>query len=185
MQRVKPPKTRMRFLIAIVLAAMLPLLAEHVIEPHLAFNHTSSMPRGVYWRSRVPAAGPHRGDLVIACAPTVFARFGHTKGFLDIGPCDGVTSLLKRVVAVAGDRVHLDARGVTVNGRFVKGSQPMTMGRSHTPIPHIAYGDYTLGSHDVWLEGEQPKSFDSRYFGPVSNLIAIARPLLVEGADTP
>jgi len=176
-------KPRLRFLVAILCAALLPLFVEHAIEPHLAYNHTSSMPRGFYWRTAVPLAGPRRGDIVIACAPTAFARFGQTNGFLDVGRCDGVTSLLKRVIAVAGDRVHLDARGVWVNGVFVPGSRPARISGRKAALPHVAYGDYRLSARDVWLGSAQAKSFDSRYFGPVSNVLAIARPLLVEGSE--
>jgi conjugative transfer signal peptidase TraF len=170
-------------LIAIFFAALGPLFVEHVVEPHLAYNHTSSMPRGFYWRSPVPLGGPRRGDLVIACAPTAFARFGASNGFLDVGRCDGVTSLLKRVVAIAGDHVHLDARGVRINGAFLQGSRPTHMGRSGGAIPHVPYGDYELSAGDVWLASPQAKSFDSRYFGPVSDVLAIARPVLVEGSE--
>jgi len=136
-----------------------------------------------YWRTAVPLAGPRRGDIVIACAPTAFARFGQTNGFLDVGRCDGVTSLLKRVIAVAGDRVHLDARGVWVNGVFFPGSRPARISGRKAALPHVAYGDYRLSARDVWLGSAQAKSFDSRYFGPVSNVLAIARPLLVEGSE--
>lgn len=175
-------RPRLGFLLVILLAAVLPLIGERVM-PRLAFNHTSSMPRGFYWRSPVPVDGLRRGDLVIACAPTTFARFGRASGFLDVGPCDGVTTLLKRVVGIAGDRVHLDAHGVTVNGTFVPGSRPVALDNNGRSVPHVAYGNYVLAANDVWLLSPRAKSFDSRYFGPVSTVLSIAQPLLVEGSE--
>jgi len=175
---------RSRTLFTILLAAALPLVSEHVLGP-LTFNHTNSMPLGFYWRTAVPISGPHRGDLVIACAPTAFARFGHEKGFLDVGRCDGASTLLKKVVAVAGDRVHLDAQGVRVNGRFLLGSRPAPVDGVGDVMPHVSYGDYVLSARDVWLASPKSKSFDSRYFGPVSSVIAIARPVLVEETGLP
>lgn len=176
-------KTRSRLLVTILLVATIPLTSEHFIAPHLAFNHTASMPRGFYWRSAVPTNGPKRGDVVIACAPTAFAHFGRDRGFLDVGSCDGVTNLLKRVVAIAGDRVHLDRNGVTVDRAFVTGSRLTMIGRSRAVVPYIPYEDYVLSARDVWLTGPQAKSFDSRYFGAVSGVLAIARPILVEGGE--
>jgi len=153
--------------------------AEHVIGPRLVLNYTHSLPPGLYWRSPVPTAGPKRGDLVIACVPTAFARFGRERGFLDVGECDGTTTVLKIVVAVAGDKVHLDAAGVRVNGRAIPGSKVLEHDVDGTAIPHVAFGDYVLASGDVWLASPKPRSFDSRYYGPVGQVLAIARPFLI------
>lgn len=166
----------------IALAAFTPIGIEQLVGPHLVINHTASLPPGIYWRWRVPVAGPQRGNLVIACPPTAFARFGHDTGLLDVGECDGTESQLKIVVGVAGDRIHLDSNGVLVNGRFISGSRPLTHDGSGREVPHIAYGDYVLGPSDVWLASPKPQSFDSRYYGPVQRVLSIAYPIILTGS---
>jgi len=166
----------------IAIAAVTPIGAELLVGPHIVINHTASLPPGVYWRSRVPAGGPQRGNLVVACPPTAFARFGRDAGLFDVGECDGTESVLKIVVGIAGDRVHLDTNGVLVNGRFIAGSRPLTHDGNGRLLPHIAYGTYVLGSGDIWLASPKPQSFDSRYYGPVQRVLSIARPVVVMGS---
>jgi conjugative transfer signal peptidase TraF len=148
------------------------------VEPHIAFNHTASMPRGFYWLSSVPVTGARSGDIVIACPPPAFAIYGRTHEFLDIGPCDGATTVIKHVVAMAGDRVHLGATGVRVNGHLIPNSAPLRRDARGALVPHIAHAAYVVRDHQVWLIGDDMRSFDSRYFGAVDRALNIAQPFL-------
>ena len=89
---------------------------------------------------------------------------------------------MKPVVARAGDSVQVSERGVLVNGKTVPNSAPLpkdTAGRPLTPWP---FGTYPVQPGTVWVISDyHPRSFDSRYFGPISEALVRnrLRPLLV------
>ncbi|BAP89084.1 putative Type IV secretory pathway, protease TraF [Burkholderiales bacterium GJ-E10] len=128
-------------------------------------NLTSSAPIGVYRISPAQAAAP-RGALVVVCPPVGPQRFR----FLHAGGCpSGAMPFLKTVAAVAGDRVQVSDAGVRVNGRMLPDSAPIV--RSDLPRLREAV---RLPPGQIWLWGRGSseegarRSFDSRYFGPVS-----------------
>lgn len=124
-------------------------------------NITSSLPGVVY---RVSEA-PERGDFIRFCPPIVVAALPDSIGWED--SCDGKVPLIKRVVAVAGDRVIVDSLGVQVNGILLPNSQPKHAARDGTQLPSAA-GEYVLEARQVWTAGEHEDSYDSRYFGPTT-----------------
>lgn len=123
-------------------------------------NITGSLP-GVFYRV---SEDPARGDYFQFCAPIIVAALP------DAMPgepsCSGKVPLIKRVVAVAGDRVVVDDAGVSVNSERLTNSAPKRAARDGSPLPS-AVGVHLLRPGQVWVAGEHPDSFDSRYFGPV------------------
>jgi len=177
----KNPPTRFVQLLAMAIGvALVPGAFVYAYGPRFALNWTDSMPRGFYWRSE-PAAAIARGATVIACVPHPFAQLAHRAGYLDTGACNGVSSILKFVVAIGGDRVVLSSAGVFVNGTRIDGSTPRAVDEQGRAVPHIAFGTYVLQPGEVWLASPKPRSFDSRYFGPVplANVVATASPVFV------
>lgn len=86
----------------------------------------------------------------------------------------------KPVLAMAGDTVDLDPRVITVNGRPIPDSETFMSDSRGRPLPHYPWGKYILKDGELWLFSPyQPRSFDSRYFGPVweSQVVAVAQPL--------
>src|SRR5438874_551067 len=83
------------------------------------YNGSESMPRGWY---RIVDSGAHarKGDLVTVDPPNTIA-FGYAfqRGYVKKGEC-----LLKRLVALPGDRLDADAEGVAVNGVRLPNSRP-------------------------------------------------------------
>lgn len=124
-------------------------------------NITGSLPGIVYKISKSPGVG----DYVQFCPPWVVPTLP------DAAPwepaCQGKIPLIKRVVAVAGDRVVVDAAGVAVNGTRIPDSAPKTSTSSGLALPFAA-GGYTLRDGEFWVAGEHPDSFDSRYYGEIS-----------------
>lgn len=175
-----PPTVFASRLAALIAIAFLPLGLVLAFGSHFALNWTDSMPRGFYWRSAATGAIP-RGATVIACVPQPYAGLAHRAGYLDIGVCDGVSAVVKVVAATGGDRVSLTADGVRVNGNLLDGSKPLLVYEDGRSVPHVHFGTYVLRADQMWLASPKPRSFDSRYFGPVpfSNVQAVARPLLV------
>jgi len=139
-------------------------------------NLSGSPPLGFY---RLTAAGIGRGAFVTVCPdPTHPAiQLAHERGYLAPGwGCDGeVAPLLKRVLALPGDQVAVQEDGIQVNGQQIERSARLVADRAGRPMPRPAGG--TVPAGQVWVLGDAPASFDSRYFGPVS-IPGAAAPLL-------
>jgi conjugative transfer signal peptidase TraF len=155
---------------------------------HLTVNLTPSMPIGVYRlfpMDRLIA----RGDIVEICPPSqvvdILLREGKAHPW---SPCDReVSPLLKFVAAVGGNIVDLSDKAVVVNGVPLPGSATMPPRERRYAITQIARGRYVLRAGQLWLWTPYPRSWDSRYFGPVPSVGVrqIARPVFVwdSGAD--
>lgn len=130
----------------------------------LRINSSPSLPIGLYLTTR-----GDRANLVEFCPAEPFAGLAIERGYRDPGACrDGAAPLLKPVVARVGDVVESSARGIRVNGRLLPNTAPIPMdtkGRALTPWP---FGRYVVQPGTVWVASSfHPRSFDSRYFGPV------------------
>lgn len=125
-------------------------------------NTTPSLPTGFYKLEDRPAL---IGDVVSFCSPIPMP-------FMPPGPCPGgVASLLKQVVAVGGDVVDVTPARVMINGIPLPRSTSLQQSQAFPSlsIPH-SYGRFDLRPGEVWVfgSGDPERSFDSRYFGPVS-----------------
>jgi conjugative transfer signal peptidase TraF len=123
----------------------------------LVWNNTPSEPVGLY----VAILGaPGRGDFVTLEAPSSLRSIISERGYLPPS-----YRLLKRVVAVAGDRVCTSG-GVLVVGRARVSAIARTdcAGRL-LPPPFPICG--AVPPDHVIVAAPPPSSLDSRYFGPV------------------
>jgi type IV secretory pathway protease TraF len=84
---------------------------------------------------------------------------------------------LKQIAALPGDAVRVTPEGSYVNGKLWP----------HSGIPasapnHFPFGTYLLHPNQLWVLGDNPLSYDSRYFGmiPESLVNATAKPLLIK-----
>jgi type IV secretory pathway protease TraF len=78
--------------------------------------------------------------------------------------------------------VIVSRAGVTVNGRSVLDTAPLDKDSAGRPLVPFAPGTYRVKWREVWLlAAYDPRSFDSRYFGPVpeASVLALARPVWV------
>ncbi len=139
-------------------------------------NTSPSLPRGLYleiprgWLGRAPA----RGDLVLVCAPAAGAELARRRGYLGDGPCGagaagGAAALGKVVLAAGGDEVSFGETGLAVNGRAVAASRALPRDARGRPLAHYPYGTWRIAPGELWLLAPyHPRSYDSRYFGPVA-----------------
>jgi conjugative transfer signal peptidase TraF len=145
----------------------------------LRVNLSPSVPRGIY---RTVDAPPARGALVAVCLPPASAAFARERGYLRSGDCrTGVQPVIKRVSAVGGDTVDVTQIGVRVNEHPLPDTATAAADSRGRTLPHVPWGRHVVRSGDVWLLGTRsPRSWDSRYFGPLSaaQIRATVRPVL-------
>jgi conjugative transfer signal peptidase TraF len=149
----------------------------------LRFNSTPSMPIGL-WRVAATEGPLQRGDNVIVCPPdTAAVRTGTRRGYIQPGLCPGgYEPLVKPVAAVVGDVVTVSVAGVAVNGQQVTNTAQLAQDSAGRVLRPFPAGAYAVAAGEVWLlSGHDPRSFDSRYFGPVpaANVQGIARSIWV------
>ena len=141
--------------LSLLALSVLAVLAIAAKSAGIVLNVTGSMPAMVYRLGH-----GERGSLVSFCSPISHPSIGH-------GSCpDGSMPLIKRVVGVAGDLVTASDTGIKVNGQPVPNSRPLDLDIKGSALPHLR-GDFILKQGEIWVAGEHPNSFDSRYFGPV------------------
>lgn len=143
----------------------------------LHVNHTVSMPIGV-WRSHPYTRPLKAGDVVAVCLP----QTDLIRRYIGPGSCaNGLEPLLKTVGAVAGDTVALDASGASVNGLPIPNTAALPVDAAGRALPAFPAGAYVVNPGQIFLfSSHDPRSFDSRYFGPVdiSAVITTATPVL-------
>lgn len=131
-------------------------------------NVTSSYPLGI-WRLEANRS-ISQGSLVLFCPPdTPFFKAANGFGVLRAGGCPGgYAPLLKQLAAGPGDFVEVDEEGVSVNGRLIPNSRPLQHDSQGKTLPRTEERGW-VHEGEAWLLSDfNPRSFDSRYFGPVS-----------------
>jgi conjugative transfer signal peptidase TraF len=131
----------------------------------LRINTSPSLPMGLYITTADAGA-----NMVEFCPVEPFATFAIVRGYRDPGACrDGAAPLLKPIVAKPGDVVELSARGISVNGALLSNTAPLSKDTKGRPLEAWPFGRYIVASETVWVASSyHPRSFDSRYFGPIS-----------------
>lgn len=140
--------------LALAGAALLALAAAAPGPRPLLLNESPSLPRGLY----ALAPGPVAVGSVVAVVPPAGAR----PYLAGLGaPADA--RLLKRVAGAGGDLACAAGGAVVVRGRR---APVLTADRRGRRLPAWR-GCRRLGPDELFLLGDTPASFDSRYFGPV------------------
>jgi signal peptidase I len=133
-------------------------LPEAIHNPPVIINETISMAKGAYVRTG-DLGHLEVGDIIaMPMNASAKAYLGDKLGY----PAD--TMLIKRIAGISGDAVCRDGATVTINGKSVQASLKDTMGNE---LPTWS-GCRSLLSGEVFLIGDHPSSFDSRYFGAVT-----------------
>jgi conjugative transfer signal peptidase TraF len=91
--------------------------------------------------------------------------------------------MMKPIAALPGQVVTVATSGLTVDGHRLVNSVPLPRDYEGRALPVISAGTYKVAAGEVWLVSSfNPRSYDSRYFGPVAvtDIVASARPLLTD-----
>src|SRR4051812_31081668 len=142
-------------------------------------NASASLPIGLYRITSDQSA-----KLIEFCPAEPFGSLSASRAYREKGNCpDGAETLMKPIVAVAGDVVTISVRGVMVNGRLLANSAPLKVDTKNRTLKHWPFGEYRVLAGTVWvISSYNARSFDSRYFGPiaVSSIRSHSTPLLTE-----
>jgi conjugative transfer signal peptidase TraF len=153
-------------LIALAVAGCL-LVAAPVGAPsskRLVFNTTNSAPLGFYW---LGDDEPRPGDLALVQPPRRLAAWMAKRGYLPSN-----VPLIKRVAAVEGHLVCIRSGVVSIDGSPVGALlQKDRVGRA-LPVSGLCR---RLKADEVFFLNGEPRSLDSRYFGPLSRRCVVGR----------
>jgi conjugative transfer signal peptidase TraF len=168
------PRATLVWLASGVLAGVLAIALHPSVR--VIYNGSDSAPRGFY---RVAlAVDLKRGDYVVAMLPREVARFAAARGYLPES-----VPVLKRIEAVAGQRVCVQDATVSVDGRPVA----RTLDRDGNARPLVAWKHCRiLQSGELFLlNPAHAASFDSRYFGPLDVSFVRGRAVALWTSETP
>ncbi len=150
-----------------VIAGCVLLVAPLLLKsaPRLLFNTTASAPIGFYWLDH---RKPQIGDWVVVQPPPVLATWMARRGYLPAN-----VPLLKRLAAGGGQLVCGRAGRITIDGRPAAVARNRDRwGRALQPFNRCQ----RLRPGEVFLlNADAPRSFDGRYFGPLSSTTVIGR----------
>lgn len=129
-------------------------------------NLTESQPPGIYRLTNRPT------DPLVSFCPTgeaseVTSRRGYRA---EAWSCpDGHAAMLKPVAARSGDTVTVTHSGISVNGVPLQNTRSYPYDNRHNPLHQWPEGTYVVQPGTLWvLSSYNDRSYDSRYFGPIS-----------------
>lgn len=125
--------------------------------PRLVWNATASAPRGLYWLYVTQQF--HKGDLVLTVPPSWVRDLAARRGYLPAG-----VPLIKRIVALADDRICSDGINIRINADLA--AVRLARDARHRLLPQWTGCNILDSRHDFLLMEGVPASFDGRYFGP-------------------
>lgn len=160
-----------RWSLALAVAAVgLLLAALPARPPRIVFNPSASAPMG--WWLIGAATALQVGDYVLVELPPAVAAFAGERGYLPQG-----VPILKRVAALAGQRVCIVERVVSIDG--VPLARALTHDRAQRVLPVWPQCRVLTGDEVFLFNPHRTASFDSRYFGPLQRAAVrgVAHPL--------
>ena len=164
MKIVKPKTTTIKKILLATVLVVGPLVA--LSATGFSLNTTECLPLGLYKSVSKPIT---IGSLATTCIPLKDTQEGLRRGYLDAGTaCYGISApLIKIVAAGAGSIIKETPAGVWINGKRWPMSKPLlydTAGR----LLHPDFGVHILEKGQYWVMGLNRKTWDSRYYGPLS-----------------
>lgn len=157
---------------AAVLAIGLPGL--QLWTPRVVYNASPSVPVGLYAVRKTDHLSA--GDLVVIHVPDAFKKLVSGRGYLPPN-----VPLIKRIVALSGDRVCHDDGAIYVNGAYL--ASALERDEAGRPMP-VWRGCGRLGRDEFFaVMAGIDASLDSRYFGPLDRrqIVGKAMPIWLSG----
>ena len=181
-QRVRPKRsfrewrTRDKWLfMLLILLLLFPIgVRLGIVESPLYVNITPSAPMGIYIKSWSQELTPqayvlvnenHRLDRFYTHTQTQPPRF-----------------LLKHIAGMPNDTMEVTATSVIIRGDIYP---TLAYSSKGVPLMHLPEGRYVLQNDEYFVANHPNRSYDSRYFGPVSRneIQAVVTPLWIFGDE--
>jgi conjugative transfer signal peptidase TraF len=158
-------------LAALVACAAVPVAASALWKPPtlLVWNASASAPVGLY--RLASGKDVRRGEMVVAWTPGPARLLAARRRYLPAN-----VPLVKRVAAIAGDRVCASGEAVSINGRRAAVRQKLDAAARAMPWWS---GCRDLRSGEYLLLVDSRDSFDGRYFGITREADLVGRAVLV------
>lgn len=149
----------------------------------IRYNVSESYPSGLYRVEK--GIFPTVGELALFCLPdNQYADLAKERFYLREGFCSsGTLPLTKRLIGVPGDIILITENGISVNGnRAIKNTKSLTTDSFGRSLPLYKGGELSRGMYFL-VSDHNPKSWDSRYFGPINGhqIIGAVTPFLIWG----
>ena len=129
------------------------------LPQYLVYNSTASVPVG--WYLLITPNDISKGDMVVFTLPEKMQVLAEERGWLPRN-----TKLLKRVGAIAGE-----IYGVNQSQQFYVGGvycgQARSVDGKGRKMPSLSHGGHIVEKDSFLPVGDNPKSFDGRYYGTV------------------
>lgn len=167
-----PRIATLRMKVLMLLAVVFGLFA---FEFHIVTS--DSIPPGLYARTWGTVS---RGSLVAVCLPEEVSRIGFVNGYLDAACWNGAGAVVKYVAGMPGDEIEVQREGIRINGVSVENSAVLERDFAGRALAHMPFATTVLGKNEVLLlSTHHTRSWDGRYFGPVSrdHIIATVAPV--------
>lgn len=134
------------------------------------YNHTHSMRVGAYLYVK-QFSRSSKGDVVAACiSDTRLRRLALERKYVEhmnSSPCrDKSEVIVKNVIGVAGDIISIHNGYIFINNHMVMNSNIHQVDSHGRYLPH--FQESIIPAQQYFLLGETNDSFDSRYFGLIS-----------------
>ncbi len=132
------------------------------------YNASYSYPTGLY-RITETHSDYQRGELVLFCPPDNEAiQMALERDYIKMGLCPGgSTPVIKKIMAMEGDRISFENHIVHINGGEVPLATVLSEDSQGRPMPQLA--PFTLQENELFMMSDHRPldSFDSRYYGSV------------------
>ncbi|MFD1984381.1 S26 family signal peptidase [Mesorhizobium newzealandense] len=167
--RLRRIRVRKAIAIAAIGVGLIGFTAFEKPSPWLVWNASASAPLGLYL---VDSAAPARGDLVLVRTAQAVADRAEKRGYLPRN-----VPLVKRIAALPHEHVCTFNEAIIIGGAIV--ARRLATDVQGRALPWWNACRKLVDDEVFLLNGETPRSFDSRYFGPVpaSNVIGRLVPL--------
>jgi conjugative transfer signal peptidase TraF len=146
----------------------------------IIINTSPSIPVGIYTLKQINSL-LKQNDLVAVCLDKSNQDFGMSRGYIHPGSrCNGSVPLLKSIIAIPSDNVTLTNSEIIVDNKMYHYSTQKLDSKQRTLLSWPR-GNYQ-NTEGYWLIGTNDQhSWDSRYFGPVSQnqIIFLIKPLWI------
>ncbi len=146
------------------------------------YNISYSYPTGIYKLTH-NHMDYHRGELVLFCPPHNAAmQMALERNYIKMGLCPGgFTPVIKKIMAMEGDRVSFEDQVVHINGLEVPSAMVLSEDSQGRPMPQLV--PFTLPPNQLFMMSDHRPidSFDSRYYGavPFHHLLGHIEPVWV------